>query len=170
MKIFKTVTTQKVTTLVCDGCGLEATSDGDYEFQEFISISHHCGYGSIHDDGKQIETDLCQQCFADMCGDYLTVSEPFDQHATDSLDDVLQYNNIFSAISQSKKVADSLKQSSDFLIAVRDILSASKITTTQELQIALKRVEQLWDAQYHSTEGNELHTLADLICAYEKPD
>lgn len=84
MKIFKTVITQKVTTLVCDGCGLEATADGDYEFQEFISISHHCGYGSIHDDGKKIETDLCQQCFADMCGDTLRVTEETDSFTDDS--------------------------------------------------------------------------------------
>jgi hypothetical protein len=25
----------------------------------------------------------------------------------------------------------------------------------------------LWDTQYHSADGNELHQLADLICAYE---
>lgn len=28
-------------------------------------------------------------------------------------------------------------------------------------------VEQLWDAQYRSFEGSELHQLADLICDYE---
>jgi hypothetical protein len=44
MKTFETVTTQKVNSMVCDGCG----------------------YGSIHGDGNKIETDLCQQCFADM--------------------------------------------------------------------------------------------------------
>ena len=160
---------QELNTLICERCGQQAEQD-DCEFREFISVKHIGGYGSIHGDGNQIAIDICQRCFSDMCGDSLTVSEPFDQHATDSPDDVLQYHNIFSAISQSKKVADSVKQSSDFLIAIRDILSASKITTTQELQVALKRIEQLWDAQYHSVEGNELHTLADLICAYEKRD
>lgn len=25
----------------------------------------------------------------------------------------------------------------------------------------------LWDTQYHSADGNELHQLADLICAYD---
>ena len=58
-----------------------------------------------------------------------------------------------------------------FLIAnidVNHILTANKITNDKTLQVALKRVEQLWDAQYHSPEGNELHKFTDLICAYEK--
>ncbi|MDO7085896.1 hypothetical protein WNY51_08365 [Pseudocolwellia sp. AS88] len=75
MKTFKTVTTQEITTMVCDGCGIEAIADGDYEFHEFISISHQCGYNSIHGDCKQIDIDLCQQCFANMCGDMLRVTE-----------------------------------------------------------------------------------------------
>ena len=78
MKTFKKITMQKVTALVCDGCGLETSAEADYEFQEFISISHRCRYGSIHGDGKLIDTDLCQQCFADMCGDTLRVTEETD--------------------------------------------------------------------------------------------
>ena len=74
MKKFKTVTTQKLTTLVCDSCGLQVNV-GDYEFHEFISVNQHCGYGSIHGDGKQIGIDLCQQCFATMCGDTLRVMD-----------------------------------------------------------------------------------------------
>ena len=58
MRTFKTVTTQELTAVVCDGCGLQASADGEYEFHEFISIAHHCGYGSIHGDGKPIEIDL----------------------------------------------------------------------------------------------------------------
>jgi hypothetical protein len=167
MKTFKTVTMQKVTTLVCDGCGLEVNADGGYEFQEFISINHDCGYGSIHGDGNQIDIDLCQQCFADMCGDVLTVIAPLDNQSTDSLEDTLEYNNIFQAITQSKQKANELKQQSDTRISARDILSSNSISSQEELQIALKRVEELWDAQYRSAEGNELHKLADLICAYE---
>lgn len=74
MKTFKTITTQELTTLICDGCGLQASADDDFEFHEFISIAHHCGYSSIHGDGKQISVDLCQQCFADICGDILRVT------------------------------------------------------------------------------------------------
>ena len=53
MRTFKTVTTQELTAVVCDGCGLQASADSDYEFHEFISIAHHCGYDSIHGDGKK---------------------------------------------------------------------------------------------------------------------
>jgi len=48
MKTLETVTTQEVISMVCDCCGLEASTDGDYEFQEFTTINHRCGYGSIH--------------------------------------------------------------------------------------------------------------------------
>jgi hypothetical protein len=102
-----------------------------------------------------------------MCGDVLTVTDPVDNQSTDAPEESLEYNNIFQAITQSKQKANELKQNSDIRISARDILSVNTISSQEELQIALKRVEQLWDAQYHSTEGNELHKLADLICAYE---
>jgi hypothetical protein len=37
MKTFKTVTTQEITAMVCDGCGLQASAGSDYDFHEFIS-------------------------------------------------------------------------------------------------------------------------------------
>ena len=167
MRDFKTVKRQEVIKLTCDGCGLQASADGDYEFQEFISVKRTCGYGSIHGDGKQIDIDLCQQCFAEMCGDTLTIIDPLDNQDSNSYEDTLEYQNIFEAITKSKHEANELKQGSDNKIFAREILSANRISTQKELQAALKRVEQLWDAQYHSAEGNELHKLADLICAYE---
>lgn len=173
MRAFKTVTTQELTTVVCDGCGLQASVDGDYEFHEFISIEHHCGYGSIHGDGKQIGIDLCQQCFADMCGDTLRVTEERNNIAKDNESsemNQLEYNNIFDVICQSKAKALQFKNRCDLRLAARDILLKNKIADNSELTVALKRVEQLWDAQYLSAEGNELYQLADLICAYEKKD
>jgi len=167
MKNFKTVIRQEVIKLICDGCGLEASADGGYEFSEFISIEHRCGYGAIHGDGKQLSIDLCQHCFADMCGDTLTVIDPVDNQPTESAEDTLKYHNIFQAITQSKKEANEIKQACDIRITARGILFPNSISNQEELQVALKRVEQLWDAQYHSAEGNELHKLADLICAYE---
>lgn len=167
MKNFKTVMQQEVIKLICDGCGLEARVDEGYEFSEFITIEHRCGYGAIHGDGKQLSVDLCQHCFADMCGDTLTIIDPLDNQSTKPAADTLEYDNIFLAITQSKKKANELKQQSDIRISARDILSANSISNQEELQIALKRLEQLWDAQYHSAEGNELHKLANLICAYE---
>jgi hypothetical protein len=172
MKTFKTVTTQKIMALVCDGCGLEAKTD-DYEFHEFISVKQRCGYGSIHGDGNNIETDLCQQCFADMCGDTLKVIDEKNAHTeySESIDkEQLEYSNIFDVICQSKSKARQLKDSCDLRLAARDILSKNKVADKNELTVALRRVEQLWDAQYQSAEGNELHQLADLICAYEKKD
>jgi len=167
MKNFKTVMRQEVMKLICDGCGLEASVDEGYEFSEFITIEHRCGYGAIHGDGKQLSVDLCQHCFTDMCGDTLTIIDPLDNQLTESAEDILEYDNIFQAITQSKKESNELKQTCDTRISSRDILSANSISNQEELQIALKRVEQLWDAQYHCAEGNELHKLADLICAYE---
>jgi hypothetical protein len=171
MKKFKTVTTQELTTVVCDGCGLQASANGDYEFHEFISVEHHCGYGSVHGDGKHIGIDLCQQCFADMCGDTLRVTDKNITEDNESSEtSQLEYSNIFDVICQSKTEADQLKKSADLRLAVRDILLKNKVADNNELMAALKRVEQLWDAQYQSAEGNELHQLADLICAYEKKD
>jgi hypothetical protein len=142
MKTFKTVTTQKITALVCDGCGLDAKAD-DYDFHEFISVNQRCGYGSIHGDGNNIEADLCQQCFADMCGDMLRVTEETDSRNDDNI---------------------------ELNLVVKNILSKNKIADKNELTLALKRLEQLWDAQHLSAEGNELHQLADIICDYEKKD
>ena len=172
MKTFKKVTTQKIATIVCDSCGLQASAESDYEFHEFVSIKHHCGYSSIHGDGKHIYIDLCQQCFADMCGDSLWVgdknrSEDFDEGCETER---LEYSNIFDVISKTKADASQLKTDSDVRLSARDILAKNKVNNDKELAIALKRVEQLWDAQYQSAEGNELHQLADLICAYEKKD
>ncbi|MGB1200308.1 MAG: hypothetical protein ACPG5R_02010 [Cognaticolwellia aestuarii] len=89
--------------------------------------------------GRITSVNLCEQCFADMCDGSSRVR---DSRNEDQGGSVLQ-------------------------IAARDILSANKITNQSELSIALKRVEELWGAQYYSAEGNELHRLADLICGYE---
>ena len=163
---------QKLSIIVCDSCGLQANAESDYNFNEFISVEHHCGYGSIHEDGKYISIDLCQQCFADMCGDRLKVNDNRDKNSEDSDDrsesNQLEYSNIFEVICNSKAEAYQLKNNSDLEIVVRDILAKNKVSNNLELTAALKRVKQLWDAQIQSEEGNELNILADLICTYEK--
>ncbi len=169
MRQFKAIRVNELVSLTCDGCGQQACIN-DSDFYEFININHQCGYSSLHGDGKQISIDLCQHCFAGMCGDLLTVTDPLDNTDIDDSHDSLKYRNTFSAISRSQGVAQTLKQDPDIRIGVRDILLANKITTSEELNVALNRVEQLWDAQYHSAQGNELHKLADLICCYEKKD
>lgn len=56
----------------CDRCGKDLLTD-TYEDQESISITHHCGYGSIWGDGNRVEIDLCQNCVEGMFGEYLRV-------------------------------------------------------------------------------------------------
>jgi len=158
MKYFEDKVVKVIYQLTCDYCG-EKVIPSDDKFHEFISINHRCGYGSIHGDGKKISIDLCQKCFADMCGDSLTVSE--------QCNDKLEYHNVFDAIAQTKEQASNLKHDSNLRITARDILLANKITSQSELDVALLRVEQLWDAQYHSAEGNELHALAELTSVFE---
>lgn len=78
MKHFKNVTIKELSKITCDSCGEQATPN-DYTFHEFISINKRCGYGSIHGDGNQLHLDLCQQCFANSCGNNLTIITPDDQ-------------------------------------------------------------------------------------------
>ncbi len=137
MKHFEDKVVKVISKLICDACGEQAIPD-DSIFHEFISVSHRCGYGSIHGDGNQFSIDLCQHCFADMCGDSLNVIEPNDE-----------------------------KHNSDSRIDVKDILSANKIINKDELDVALKRLDQLWDAKHLSQAGSELYQLIDLIFNYE---
>ena len=103
MKNFKTVIQQEVIELICDSCGLKAGVDEGYEFSEFIRIEHCCGYGAIHGDGKQLSIDLCQHCFANMCGDTLTIIDPVDNQTTEPAEDTFEQGNLFQGITQSKK-------------------------------------------------------------------
>ncbi len=75
MKNFEDKVVKVISKLICDGCGEQAIPD-DSAFQEFINVNKQCGYGSIHGDGNLLNIDLCQQCFADMFGDTLTITNP----------------------------------------------------------------------------------------------
>jgi hypothetical protein len=75
---------QEITELVCDGCGLEAPVHDGYEFSEFISIAHKCGYGAIHGDGMHLSIDLCQHCFAKTCKGTLKISTSLDEKISNS--------------------------------------------------------------------------------------
>ena len=90
--------------------------------------------------------------------------DPLDNQASDSCESTLENQNIFQAITRSKHEANELKQDSDNIIFYSRDVSANRISNPKDLQTALKRVEQLWNAKYHSAEGNEQHKLADLIC------
>lgn len=108
-----------------------------------------------------------------MCGDTLRVTDESNKLTEEeeiSETNPVEYSNIFDVICQSKAKARQLKDNCDLRLAARDILSKNRVTDNNELAVALKRVEQIWDAQCQSAEGNKLHQLTDLICAYEKKD
>ena len=154
MKHFKEITVKEVSLLICDGCS-EKVEPSDYTFHEFISVSHSCGYGSIHGDGKQFSIDLCQQCFADMCDDSLTITEPTyedDEELDENTMSRLAARNILLAKKIHKNEENHQKE---------------KITNKEEEAIVLKRVNMLWDAQHISAEPNELYQLMDLVFAYQ---
>jgi len=75
MRHYKTVTQYKLGALTCDKCHKKVTQDSDcYEFQEFISISHRCGYTSVFEDNAKMTLDLCQHCFKEICGEYVLLN------------------------------------------------------------------------------------------------
>lgn len=66
--------TKIYTAIICDKCGMRAEFSGDseYEAQEFVSLRGMGGYGSRHiGDMAEWELDLCQDCFEELCGQYL---------------------------------------------------------------------------------------------------
>lgn len=62
----------------CDRCKRRAEKD-DIEFQEFLTIDHRAGYGSVFGDGSQLRLDLCQHCIKAVLGHWLTQREEFDK-------------------------------------------------------------------------------------------
>ncbi len=127
-----------VSQLICYCCGLQATPE-DNTVHEYSSGEPERASAYISGEGRITSVNLCEKCFADMC----------DESSSD------------------RESSNEEQGGSELQIAVRNTLSANKITSQKELSDALKRVEQLWGAKYYSAEGNELHRLADLICVYE---
>jgi hypothetical protein len=78
----------------------------------------------------------------------------------------LKFGNIFEVIDEDKAIL--LKDSSDMCIVIRDILTANKISNSAEHKLALKRIEQLWNAEPDTELGNELDELVEIVCQYEE--
>jgi len=54
-------------SIICDRCGRSAENEpGRFEFDEYLSIEHTCGYGSIIGDETKFELDLCQHCVKEL--------------------------------------------------------------------------------------------------------
>ncbi|QEP43493.1 hypothetical protein D5085_10355 [Ectothiorhodospiraceae bacterium BW-2] len=69
MKLTKkvTITVDEVEEIVCDRCGRKTKKDDElFEFQEYLSIEHECGYGSAISDETMLFVDLCQHCVKEM--------------------------------------------------------------------------------------------------------
>ena len=77
----------------------------------------------------------------------------------------LTFINIFDAVNE--KSAGVLKEHSDMLISVRDILTTRKISNPAEHKYALKRIEQLLHAKANTIQGEELNILTEIVCKYE---
>ena len=52
------------------------------------------------------------------------------------------------------------------ITTAQEIIEANKITNKEELKIALKRMDEIWDKDISN--AKELNKLADLILEYEK--
>lgn len=76
MIIFREIVTQEPASIICDRCGRSAQNvSQDFEFQEFLSIRHECGYGSIVGDGMSFQIDFCQYCLKELLLPYAKVTK-----------------------------------------------------------------------------------------------
>ncbi len=64
----------KIISKTCDVCQTEISAANIFEFQEMITISWTCGYGSIMPDGNQYQLDMCQKCVKDMLFPHATLA------------------------------------------------------------------------------------------------
>lgn len=78
----------------------------------------------------------------------------------------LTFENVFEVVDKDK--AAFLKENSDMLIVIRDVLTANQISNSVEHLLVLKRIEQLWGVESETALGRELDKLADIVCKYEE--
>jgi hypothetical protein len=68
------IMTKVLEKIICDSCKKEFIDD--MELQEFTTLTHTAGYGSIFGDENVLELDLCQYCLKDLLGNYIIVHKP----------------------------------------------------------------------------------------------
>ncbi|AZG74155.1 MULTISPECIES: hypothetical protein [Shewanella] len=78
----------------------------------------------------------------------------------------LLFDNIFDVVDEDKAIC--LKESSDMCIGIREILTTCQISNSAKHQLALKRIEQIWNAEPNTELGNELDELVRIVCSYEE--
>ena len=56
----------------------------------------------------------------------------------------------------------------DLLVVIRDVFAANQISDSVEHKFALKRGEQLLEAERGTALGKDLDKLIDIVCKYEE--
>jgi hypothetical protein len=76
MIVFREITVQEPTAIICDRCGRRTENESNlFEFGEYLSIEHECGYGSVIGDGTLLELDLCQYCVKELLLPFARLTE-----------------------------------------------------------------------------------------------
>lgn len=78
MREYHSVTARVLAACTCDRCQRRLTPDESGEWQERLSIDHHCGFDSIFGDGNLVCLDLCQHCVKDLLGEWVRIGVPRD--------------------------------------------------------------------------------------------
>jgi len=73
---FREITVEEPASIACDRCGRSAENESkNLEFEEYLSIDHACGYGSIIGDGIRLQLDLCQYCVKELLSPFARLAE-----------------------------------------------------------------------------------------------
>jgi len=77
MITLREVTAMEPASITCDRCGRSSNNEpGNFEFAEYLSIKHTCGYGSIIGDGVTLQVDLCQHCIQEVLLPFSVITKP----------------------------------------------------------------------------------------------
>lgn len=63
-----------VDRIECDKCHKVFDERDFIDWQEAVGINMTGGYGSVFGDGATISLDLCQNCFKELCGDFVVIT------------------------------------------------------------------------------------------------
>ena len=63
---------QTLESITCDVCKNTIPLDDFVELQEMVFIEFIGGYGSVFGDGDQVTLDMCQHCFKEKLGEFVT--------------------------------------------------------------------------------------------------
>ena len=70
MRKYRSETVKLVDTVICNVCKRE--DDDPMELQEYLAIDFVGGYNSVFGDMNVYTADICQRCFKELLGSYLT--------------------------------------------------------------------------------------------------